>query len=73
MREFANRLLTLYPLYSNIRVQRSKYSICITLFLRNGSYQILTRRDIYHGFGQEVDFNDLVNLINEHHGSKLDI
>lgn len=68
MREFANRLLTLYPLYRNIRVQRSKYSICIILFLTNGLYQILIKRDIYHGFGQEVDFNDLTNLINEYHG-----
>lgn len=68
MRQFENRLLILYPLYRNIRVQRSKYSICITLFLVNGLYQILIKRDIYHGFGQEIDFNDLTNLINEHHG-----
>ncbi len=54
--------------FRRIWVGRSKYSLCVTLFPidHNGPYRILTRRDLYHGFGQDTDPNHVIDMINKH-------
>ncbi len=61
-------LMNEYPQFRRIWVQRSKYSLCVTVFPleANAQYQILTRQGIYHGFGQDTDINDVRSMIDEH-------
>lgn len=51
--------------YRRVWIQRSKYSLCVTLFPISGDYRILTARDIFHGFGQETTVNDVLSLLKE--------
>lgn len=55
-------------LFRRIWIGRSKYSLCITLFPidPHGRYRILTRKNIYHGFGQETNPNDVLDMIAVH-------
>ncbi|MEO6302543.1 MAG: hypothetical protein ABIP51_05170 [Bacteroidia bacterium] len=67
MRLFELRLMSLYDLeFKRIWVQRSRYSLIITLFPRNQEgYKIITRKDIYHGFSDEVNFETLLEMIEQ--------
>jgi hypothetical protein len=63
-RLFELRLMSLfYERYRRIWVQRSKYSVCLTLFPRSGGYRIVTSHDLFHGFGQQMEFEQLVEII----------
>ena len=52
--------------FRRIWIQRSKYRICVTLFPHglNNPYRIITTDTIYHGFGQDTNIEDVINLIN---------
>ena len=71
MDNFAVQLMDLFwERYRRIWVQRGKYSLCITLFPIEGHYTILTRKNIYHGYAQEVNFEDVLELVNEYHNGQ---
>ncbi len=52
-----------FPQFRKIWIQRSKYSLCLTLFDYNGGYRILTSKNIYHGFSQKTTIEEVNSLI----------
>lgn len=62
------RLLDLFSdRYRRIWVERSRYSLLITVFPidKNSSYQMFIKKDIYHGFSQETTFEECLELLNQ--------
>ena len=64
---FARELTSVYSEhFSRIWVQRSKYSLCLTLFPvdRTQTYKIVVKKAMYHGFSQLTTYEELVSLVN---------
>ena len=64
-------VMSMFPgVFRNLWIQRSKYSLCLTLFPSDPrfGYQILTRKEIYHGFGQETNLRDVTDMITSYLG-----
>ena len=51
--------------FRRIWVQRSKYSVCLTLFPiePNSHYKIVTRREVLHGMSEEIPLDLLVEMV----------
>ena len=55
-----------FPQFKRIWLQRSKYSVCVTLFPAYGSqYRMLFLKECYHGMGQKMEYEPIRQLISE--------